>query len=608
MERSSCVNDASIKIYIRDLIEKEVIEETDIMIIEDAQNTKKVTVQNFLRSAIKDDDIPTRYRIYSSEKIQNMINNLEEYLVRGVGEIHNTAEILDDKKADKEELNTLKEALLAEINEMANNEDVLAMINSKMDKTYKIKKGDMNTSSDEYKLGLENFSEEVLEYMRGGTPIPSNRPPKGGWVTEDIADEAITFKKLSEDYRYGGHFIEGDINEFVKDGIYTLGSKVVGVPKEFEDDDKQIRLLTVEVTENDIIKQRIEYVNDLNYRPIYRRVCTRNRLRVTEFIRVEELNDKFKAHRQLLSDDFNNCGTISNCSIFSITREGHYLADGTVTDLPILGDTYEVDIRKFGDRIVYQAISMGTKRCDIWQAMQFYTVGANPVNTQWYNTSNYQRSKFEGKTAHIFGDGIIFGLGASDIPNNSITALLGSKYGIRVINNSLGDATAGSYDDETMAERSVITQVSLDTMEDADYAIIMVGTHDWDCARSDIGKDTNSSDLTFKGSLNVAIKNILNKNPLTKILLVTPIFRSRIKVGDNKNSDDYTRNDFYLKEFANAMVEIGKYNHIPCLNLYEHGMINKYNSEAYLKDGLYLNDKGHELLADKIFDGLNSYY
>ena len=52
--------------------------------------------------------------------------------------------------------------------------------------------------------------------MTGGTPIPSNRPPKGGWVTEDIADEAINFNKLSDIYSYGGHYIEGNINDFVK--------------------------------------------------------------------------------------------------------------------------------------------------------------------------------------------------------------------------------------------------------------------------------------------------------------------------------------------------------------------------------------------------------
>lgn len=604
---SNISNDASIKLFIRDFLEKKIIEENDIMIIEDRDNTKWTTVENFVKSITKDDEIPAKYRIYSSEKIQTMIDDLEDFLKTGVGQVQNLTQELDKKKADRAELISLKDALILELDKMANNDKMIEMIEAKRDKNVKITASDLDISSDEYKLGLENFKNEVLEYMTGGTPIPSNRPPKGGWVTEDIADEAINFRKLAEDYRYGGHFIEGNINEFVKDGIYTLGSKVIGLPSEDEDDENQIRLLTVTVTENDIIKQVVEYVNDLKYRPIYRRVATRNRLRVTEFIRVEEINNKFKAHRDLLSEDFNNCGELSGCDIFTITKEGHYLADNTVTNMPVFG-TYEVDIRKFGDRIIYQATSMGNTRCDVYQSMQYYTAGMNPVNTPWFNISSFSRSKFEGKTVHIFGDGIIFGLGSSDIPNKSIPALLGSKYGLRVINNALGDATAGSYDDETLAERSLVTQISLDTMEDADYAIIMIGTHDWDCGKADIGKDTTTSELYFKGALNLAIQKILEKNARTKILFVTPIFRSRTKIGDGKNSDEYTRNDLHLSDFVDAMIDISHIHHIPCTDLYNTSGINKYCSAGYLKDGLYLNDAGHELIADKIMDAMNLYY
>lgn len=604
---SNVSSDASIKLFIRDLLEKKIIEESDIMIIEDSDNTKRVTVENFVKSITKDDDIPTRYRIYSSEKVQSMIDDLETFLEDGVGETHRLVEELDKKKADRIELVNLKDALILELNKMANSDKMIEMIESKRDKNVKITVDDLDTSSDEVKLGLDNFKTEVLNYMIGGTPIPSNRPPKGGWVTEDIADRAINFRKLADDYRYGGHFIEGNINEFVKDGIYTLGSKVLGLPKEDEDDENQVRLLTVTVTENDIIKQVVEYVNDLKYRPIYRRVATRNRLRVTEFIRVEEINNKFKAHRDLLSDDFNNCGELSGCDIFAITKEGHYLTDNTVTNMPTFG-TYEVDIRKFGDRLVYQAIGMGNTRCDVYQSMQYYTTGMNPVNTPWFNISSFSRSKFEGKTVHLFGDGIIFGLGSSDIPNKSIPALLGSKYGMRVINNALGDATAGAYDDESLAERSLVTQIALDPMDDADYAIIMIGTHDWDSAKSDIGKDTSETDMHFKGALNIAIQHILAKNARTKILLVTPIFRSRIKIGDGKNSDEFARNDLYLKDFADAIKDIAEIYHLPCADLFNTSGINKYCSAGYLKDGLYLNDAGQKLVADKIMDAMNLYY
>ena len=110
------------------------------------------------------------------------------------------------------------------------------------------------------------------------------------------------------------------------------------------------------------------------------------------------------------------------------------------------------------------------------------------------------------------------------------------------------------------------------------------------------------------GGLNTAIQTIYAKNPNIKILLVTPFFRSRIKVGDGKNSDDNAYNDLMLEQFADAMVDVADLNHIPCLNLYKTSGINKFNSDSYLSDGLYPNDAGHEMIADKIVDAMNNFY
>lgn len=601
------LNQSRVEIYVRDLLYKEIIDETDLMIIEDSQNTKYTTVRDFTKSIIKDDDIPTKYRIYSSLKIQEMMDDLKEYLTVGVGQVQDIAKKLDDKKEDKTKVEEIRQALIAQIELKADNSVVIDALETKRDKNTKIPATDLDTSSDDKKIKLENLSIEVLDAMVGGTPIPTNRAPKGGWVTEDIADGAIVFNKLASDYNYGGHFVEGNINEFVKSGIYTLGSNVIGLPKEKENDN-EVRLLTVEVTGTDIIKQKVEYINDLEYRPIYRRVSTINRLRVTDFIRVEEINSKFKASRVFLSDDFNNAGVLENCDLFKVTKEGHYLAMDSVDNLPTNNRTFEVDIRKFGDRIIYQASDIANNRCDIFQSLQYYTTGHIAVNTQWINISSYSRSKFEGKTVHLFGDGILFGLGSTDIPNKSIPAILTNKYGMRIINHALGDATAGGYDDDILAERSVVTQTTLDTMADADYAVIMVGSNDWKIAKSVIGTDLRLDDITYKGSLNLSIRTILDKNPSCKIILVSPIFRARINSGDNKNSDDYTMNDLKLHDFVDAMQDIAKYNHIPFANLYDTSCINKNNSTAYLKDGLYLNDDGQALIADKIFNAMNESY
>ena len=69
------------------------------------------------------------------------------------------------------------------------------------------------------------------------------------------------------------------------------------------------------------------------------------------------------------------------------------------------------------------------------------------------------------------------------------------------------------------------------------------------------------------------------------------------------NNDELT-----LKDFANAMKEICEYNHIPYLDLHSTGMINRFNYKAFLSDGLYPNDAGHDMLANKIFSALDYFY
>lgn len=600
---------SSVSLYIRDLIHKEVLEEEDIIIIEDVQNTKYTTVREFTNSIIKDDDVPTKYRIYSSLKVKEMISELENKVHKGIDQTNDLFEKFDISKADKSQVKELEKALILEIEKCANKEVILSILDTKRDKNTKITSSDLDTSNDDNKIKLENLSREVFDAITGATPLPSNRPPVGGWITEDFADESIMYNKLAKSYNFGGHYIEGDINNFIKSGIYLLGASIIGLPYNESSDVNELRLLYVDRFELDdevYIKQRIEYINDLRYRPIYRRVANKNRLHVTPFIKVEEINNKFKVHRDLLSDDFNNTGVLSNCDIFSINKEGNYIADETVYNLPS-NDKYYINIKIFDDCNIITAMKIDSISCERYQCKVYFTSANNPVNTSWFDMS-VKKSKFQNKTVHLFGDGILFGLGSSDILLNSISAHMSNDYGIRVINKSLGDATLGHYDTQTLSERSVLTQITLDSLEDADYVIMMIGTHDWDSAKASIGKDDDISDRTFKGSLNLAINNILEKNNNTKILLCTPFFRSRIKNGDNKNSDEYKVNDLELLDFAKAIQDIAYKHHIPVLDLYNTSGINKYTSDNYLEDGLYLNDNGHELIATKIINAMNFYY
>ena len=176
----------------------------------------------------------------------------------------------------------------------------------------------------------------------------------------------------------------------------------------------------------------------------------------------------------------------------------------------------------------------------------------------------------------------------------------------------MADATAGNYNDEIFAESSLLTQIDSSTglaTEEEVYIMIFIGAEDYRSGMAPIGNNEYKNDTTFKGALNTAIEKLQTKCPNGKILLVTPIFRSSTEPGDNLDCDTNLVNDKYLREFAEAMVEIGKINHIPCLNLFDECMINKYNSGIFLNtDGVYPSDKGHAMIAEKIQDGFCRYY
>ena len=597
-------------IHIQDLLEKNKLDESDILIVQDTENTKQVTLRNLIISMIKDNDVPTNYRIYSSEKIQGMIDTLEKYLEKGVGLINNEVEKLQKDKVSNDTLEKLKDELQKELDDRVVAEEFNKALDGKRDKNTKLNCNDFDTSSDSAKIKLENLSEEVILAMTGNTiVIPTNKAPIGGWVREDLADGLINFNKLDPSYRFAGIIKEGNINELTEDGVYLLGSGVLGLPKMDNETEDNSRILDVTRIGDTLIMQSVYYCNDSEDRPIFRRKGNINRLHVIDFNEVHEVTDTFKVSRNMLSDDFGDCGIIDSGSVFTIRKEGNYYATKNVKDLPEENTNFMVKVSKYNDKYVFDAQSMDTNVCNYYKSLLYFTTGQMPVTTEWFKISSTDKSKFDNKKVYLFGDGILFGLGSDDYSNKSIQAVLQNKYGMVVNNRSIGDATFGDYDDEILQEYSVLKQIQTTPLEDADYIIIMAGTNDWAIGRGPINKsDTAKNNLYFNSSINLCLERIFIANPSVKVLLCTPIFRSRIEYGDNKNSDDYSVNDKYLQDYVDCMKRVAVLNHVPCVDLLATSGINRYTASTYLKDGLHPNDIGNALLADKIYDAMNMYY
>lgn len=598
------------KIGLDELIEKKSLNDEDIILIQDSENTKKVSFRNLRSSLIDDNELPSENRMYSSYKLDQAIQEFQNQLDYDIGKVQNSVDNISKDYITESKLDKKIKEFGDTVSDIAEVDKLKSAIEGKRDSSVLITSSDLSTASDEDKIQAKNLSKEVLSMMTGSTPVSTPSVPTGGWVQEDIAEGAINAIKLSKQYRYRGYYSEANINQFTQDGLYLLGFSVTGLPK-MSDTDNEDRLL--EVTNygpDQYIIQKVSYCTDSTdtIRPIYIRKAYLNQLSTTDFIAEYSITDTFKIERNILKDDILYCGVLESGSIYDITVDGDYYAKKGVSNLPDNVHDFTVSIRNYGSRVEYSAKIVNYDLCEIYISNTYLTSSNLKKYTEWYKTNTVKKSKLQGKTLHLFGDGVCFGLGSSNIPVLSYPSLLNSRYGININNHALGDATIGVYDDEFLEERSVIKQIESAVMSDGDMAIIFAGSNDYKSGIAKIGSNTDFTSYSFKGALNTCIKNLLTKKPSIKLLIVSPIFRARLSADDFRNSDETPINELYLSDYVKAMKDISEYNHIPFLDLHSTSMINKYNFTYYLKDRFYLNDSGHDMIADKIFSALSYYY
>lgn len=604
----------NVGIFITDLLEKERIDDTDILLVEDLENTKKVLFRNFRISLISDKEAPANYRIYSSQKVHQLIDEIRDSVSDGIGGMEEDIQNLIKDKVSYKEL----DAAIAEIDakklDKVDLDPVIQELENTRKKSVPITGQDLAYGNEDEKIHLKHLGADILDAMTGKTPITPPSVPTGGWRGDDLADGSISARKLTKDYTYRGSYPEGNLNRLVESGVYEVAATVEGVPHYGEDMD-ETRLLEVirYGTDGKYIIQRVYYKEySSEVRPYFERKGLFQKLSILDFVAHFEISEVNKVESDLLGDRYNNRGKLSEGDLFLDTKaDGNYLCESTVKNLPTT-DKYLVNVRTFDNRKEYEAKRADINGCITYSCYEYYDSNHALIRTDWFNSTNVSKSKFDGKAIHIFGDGISYGLGSTDILLTAYPSILNKKYGYRVFNHALSDATAGNYGDDIFKQSSLLTQIDTATgltVEDEIYVLIFIGAEDYRSGMAPIGNNDNENDTTFKGSLNLAIKKLLTKAPSAKVMLVSPIFRSSTEPGDDLDCDTNLVNDKYLRDFANAMSDIGKVNHIPCLDLFDECMINKYTSKIYLnKDGVYPSDKGHAMIAEKIHDGMCKFY
>lgn len=588
------------------------IEDSSLFIVEDAQNTKTITLTALRRNLISDTDVPSDTKVYSSQKMNQLITTHEERMNGDVVALSVGLENVKANYAKKTDVNSQITNIESVMFTQTDRDNLETMIGSKRDIDILITSSDLDKSSDVAKIHIANLGEDILAAMTGETPVSLVKAPQGGWTTESYANESITSDKLSGSYRFKRTITRGSINDISDDGIYILGPQVTEVPKfNEEDEDPKVLYVSIYGTNKEFIEQRVEYIYQTGARPYYIRKGKRLSLPALEFVQHNTITDKFKVDVSLFGDTIADRGTITEGSIFEYLAEGNYKVSAGVDKMPTLEDDYFVTVSKCDDYYIYEAKLNSYNSCIVYVCYVHLNEYGTTVATDWFKISDINKSKFDDQRIHIFGDGIAYGYTDPNLTDaNSLIypSLLFSKYGFKVFNHAQEDATMGNYGVMTIKERSVLTQIENTTFEDKDFVIIFAGTNDYKIGSCPVGADTDLKDTTFKGSLNMAIKAIFEKNPSVKLLLITPMYRSRIDSGDDRSSDDTKINGRLLKEYTTAVTTIAEMNHVPVMDMMTEGLINKYNSSYWLYDGLYFSKDGHGMFATRLYDKLNTLY
>jgi len=202
------------------------------------------------------------------------------------------------------------------------------------------------------------------------------------------------------------------------------------------------------------------------------------------------------------------------------------------------------------------------------------------------NTSDVKANTFTDATAEnpcritAIGDSITYPYSYADVFNSM------PEYQVKNF-AACGTQVAGK-EDHSFVNRTKLLYL------DSDIILIMGGTNDF-CGymyvNNPIGTIEDDGIETFCGAYNTMIKNLKQHNPMSKIVLLTPIKRV-----DETYINDY---GFRLVDYVNAVMAIAKHNDLKCIDLYNDPACD-FTQNGLLIDGLHPSRDGQRIMAGEI--------
>ena len=209
----------------------------------------------------------------------------------------------------------------------------------------------------------------------------------------------------------------------------------------------------------------------------------------------------------------------------------------------------------------------------------------------------------------FLGDSITEGAGAS-CRENCFVSVFGRKTGAVVKNFGIGGTRIARK--ETPSNNPKYDQCFLDRVdqldEDADAVVVFGGTNDFGHGNGKLGtpSDPATAEYTFYGAMRSLCLRLIRRYPTKPIVFLTPLHRK---------SEDATINEIKIPcrplcDYVAVIREVCAEYSIPVLDLFAAAGIQPKIEEqraAYCPDGLHPNDRGAELLADKIIAYLSAH-
>lgn len=178
-------------------------------------------------------------------------------------------------------------------------------------------------------------------------------------------------------------------------------------------------------------------------------------------------------------------------------------------------------------------------------------------------------------------------------------AMLADAIAYRDFSVQLYDITSNNFKLDYF--KSALEELTKVDFEEVDIVFIEHGINDYSAGRP-IDNEADPLDVyTYAGSLRYSIEQIKSAYPEIQIVLVTPLY-CYFQVNGERGLDSETA-DFGqgpLINYVEAELKVAEEYELPVVDNFHNLGINSDNIDEYAMDGIHLNEKGRQLLANAL--------